>query len=348
MVQSNIVKSLQDGSAPKNVRILAARGLAPLPPREMLDVLVCLARDADTQIASQATHTLKNLPEDEVLNQLQARDCNARVLEYFASAGTSDTILEAIALNPSTPGSVVAQMALTSPASLLETILYNRVRLIECPEILQNVKSNPYNTGEIRRLVQEIELEFFSAKKQQYKVEETAEDVAPAAETVDLEAEPVPQDLSLEGLPLDPEARESALLECLAKMTVRQKIWQALHGTREVRAILIRDPNRQIARSVLQSPKLSEGEVGAFAAMRTVSDEILRRIGNSREWTRNYTVVHNLVKNPKTPPLISQRLLCRLQSKDLMLLARDKAIPEAVRRNAQRTFDQRSASRSVL
>jgi hypothetical protein len=348
MVQADILKSLNDGSAPKHLRIFAAQGLAPLPPREMLDLLVRLSEDADSQIASQASHTLKNWPEDQILSQVQDRDCHVRVLEYFATKAAAAAILEAIVLNPSTPGSVVAQLALASSPSLLETILYNRVRLLECPEILQNVKLNPSITGEARRLVQEIEVEFFSSKKKQYTVERSAETVASSAQSVELESESLPEDLCLEGLPLDPEERESAILERLAKMTVRQKIWHARFGAREVRAILIRDSNKEVASTVLQSPKLTENEVGAFAAMRSVSDEILRQIGNSREWTRGYTVIHNLVKNPKTPPLISQRMLFRLQTKDLKLLTRDRSIPEAVRRNAQRTLNERSASRNAL
>jgi hypothetical protein len=60
---------------------------------------------------------------------------------------------------------------------------------------------------------------------------------------------------------------------------------------------------------------------------------------------RSYTVVHNLVRNPKTPPLISQRLITRLLSKDLSALGRDRSVPEAVRRNAQRTLNQRSPAR---
>ena len=81
--------------------------------------------------------------------------------------------------------------------------------------------------------------------------------------------------------------------------------------------------------------------------MRNVCDDVLRQIGNSKEWTRSYVVIHNLVKNPKTPPAISQRMMPRLLSKDLMLLSRDRSITEAVRRNAQRLLSQRNASKPI-
>jgi hypothetical protein len=126
-------------------------------------------------------------------------------------------------------------------------------------------------------------------------------------------------------------------------MTVSQKVRLALLGTRETRAVLIRDTNRQVSASVLQSPKLTVSEVESFAAMRSISEDVLRSIGNSKGWMKSYSVVQNLVKNPKTPPMISQRLMFRLQSRDLMLLSRDHGIPDGVRRNAQRLLSQRTA-----
>jgi hypothetical protein len=171
--------------------------------------------------------------------------------------------------------------------------------------------------------------------------------MAPAATgNVELETELAPADLELEGLPTDPEEREAAILNRISTMTVRQKIQLALMGTREARSILIRDTNKEVWRSVLLSPKLAAIEVEAFAAMRNVPEDALRLIGNSKTWTRSYAVTHNLVKNPKTPPTTSQRLLSHLHSKDLLMLSRDRGIPEAVKRSAERMIKQRNASKS--
>ena len=84
-----------------------------------------------------------------------------------------------------------------------------------------------------------------------------------------------------------------------------------------MRAILIRDPNRMIAAAVLSSPKLSEPEVEAIAGMGSVSDEVLRIIGNNRQWIKNYMVVLRLCKNSKTPLAMSMNLMNRLQDGDL-------------------------------
>ena len=109
--------------------------------------------------------------------------------------------------------------------------------------------------------------------------------------------------------------------------------------------MLVRDTNKEIARNVLRSPKLTENEVESIAAMRGVADEILKEIGSRRKWIRNYTVVQNLVRNPKTPTLISQRLLSRLRTQDLNLLARDRSVSDAVRHSASRVLNQRHSKR---
>jgi hypothetical protein len=99
---------------------------------------------------------------------------------------------------------------------------------------------------------------------------------------------------------------------------------------------------------VLQSPKLTENEIDTIASMRNVSEDVLRDVGSNKEWTRRYAVALNLAKNPKTPPAISQRMLLRLQSRDLKLIGRDRSIPEAVRRYAIQTLAHRNTARSNL
>jgi hypothetical protein len=346
MTPSAFLQAFLAHSHSKEMRLIVARGTAPLPPDEMLELLVSLAGDEDGDVSAQAAATLENWPVEDTLPQVQSRDCPEPVLDYFARASSKPEILEAVILNMRTSGEAIEALASRAPSSLLETILLNRVRLLEHPGILQSVKLNPDATPQVQRLVQEVEQEFFAGKKQEYSVE--VEDSAAPAESVDLgslEAELPLGDLSLEGLPLDPEERQAALTQRLAKMTIRQKIRHAMLGTREMRSILVRDTNKEVARAVLQSPKLTESEVEGFSAMRNVADEVLRDIGNSRNWSRSYNVIHNLVRNPKTPPMISQRLMIRLQNRDLHMITRDRGISEVVRRTAQRTLSQRLTSK---
>jgi hypothetical protein len=188
-----------------------------------------------------------------------------------------------------------------------------------------------------------MEDEFFAGKKKDYAISQSSE-AASIVEQLLIESESPLEDLTLEDLPVDAEARRSELDKQIACLTVREKIKYALFGNREIRTVLVRDANREVARSVLKSPKLTDSEIEGIAAMREVSEDILREIGNSRRWTRSYPVVQNIVRNPKTPPAISQRLLPRLHARDLMQLTRDRGIPEAVRHNATRALNQRTRS----
>ena len=147
-----------------------------------------------------------------------------------------------------------------------------------------------------------------------------------------------------DGAPVEPVADEDekTTSQRLALMGVTEKVKVATRGSREERAILVRDPNRLVSAAVLSSPKLSDQEVESFAKMANVSDEVLRVIGTNRQWTKNYGVVAGLVRNPKTPVAISMNLIQRVNDKDVRLIALDRNVPEPVRLAARK---RASASR---
>jgi len=122
----------------------------------------------------------------------------------------------------------------------------------------------------------------------------------------------------------------------ISSLPVIDRIKLAMRGTREQRSQLIRDPNRLVAVAVLSSPKLNESEVEAIARMANVSEDVLRIIGGSRAWTKNYTVISALTRNPKTPPAISMTMVPRLNERDLKSLSTDRNVPEGLRIQARK------------
>jgi hypothetical protein len=135
----------------------------------------------------------------------------------------------------------------------------------------------------------------------------------------------------------DPESEEKiSAHDKIAKLTIAQRVSLATKGTREERAILIRDPNKIVGIAVLSSPKLSETEVESIAKMPSISDELLRIIANTRAWMKSYAVVVALAKNPKTPVAVSMNLLSRLTEKDLRMLSSDRNIPDILRITARK------------
>jgi hypothetical protein len=141
------------------------------------------------------------------------------------------------------------------------------------------------------------------------------------------------------------EDRDTAV-QRIARMGFTERLKAAVKGTREMRALLIRDPNKMIAAAVLSSPKLSEPEVEGIARMTNVSDEVLRIIGNNRAWTKNYGVLLGLVKNPKTPLAMSMNMMARLNDRDITQLSVDRNVPEPLRVAARKKVVSSTSGRS--
>jgi hypothetical protein len=151
-------------------------------------------------------------------------------------------------------------------------------------------------------------------------------------------AEPVPEEPSADELEADDDR---TVLQKIATMSPAQRLALAMKGTREERAILVRDPNRIVGVAVLSSPKISEAEVESIAKMANVSEEILRIIGHTRVWLKKYTIVSALAKNPKTPLGVSLTLLPRLLEREVKALSTDRNVPETLRIAARRKLTEK-------
>ena len=128
----------------------------------------------------------------------------------------------------------------------------------------------------------------------------------------------------------------------VALMSVKDRVMLAIKGTREARMILIRDPNRIVAGAVLRNPRLTDTEIESIASVKTVPEDVLRQIGQNRSWTRSYVVIHNLVRNSRTPIAISLAFLSRIQTRDLRALSQNKNIPDVIRQSSYRLYLKRS------
>ena len=155
-------------------------------------------------------------------------------------------------------------------------------------------------------------------------------------------AERIINETQSENKDLPPE--RVALIRRIMLMTVKDRVKLGMKGDREARAILIRDSNKVVASAVIHNPRITENEVEAVAAMRTVSDEVLRLISLNRAWARSYTIIHNLSRNPRTPIATAINILPRIRTKDLQQLTQNRNVSEAVRRQAFRLLSTRSGT----
>ena len=84
-----------------------------------------------------------------------------------------------------------------------------------------------------------------------------------------------------------------------------------------------------------------ESEAALISRNRNVADEVLRVIGSTPEWIRSYVVKKNLVENPKTPVMISTRLVNQLREADLRHIAKSKNVTGPVQDAARRQLERR-------
>jgi hypothetical protein len=140
------------------------------------------------------------------------------------------------------------------------------------------------------------------------------------------------------------EEKKLTLLQKLGRMSPSERVKAAFTGSREERAVLIRDGAKVVQNAVLASPKLTEPEVEVFAAAKNVHDNVLREIARNRRFMKNYAIMRNLVLNPKTPLDISMPLVKMLMVFDLKSLQRSRSISETIRKLAAKFYREKAMS----
>jgi hypothetical protein len=140
--------------------------------------------------------------------------------------------------------------------------------------------------------------------------------------------------------PLD--EKKLSVLQKIARMKAAERVRAAFSGGRDERMILIRDGAKVVQNAVLASPKLTEPEVETFASAKNVSENVLREIARNRRFMKNYSVVRNLVNNPKCPLDLSLTLIKNLMVYDLKSLRSNKSVPETIRQVAFKLYREKS------
>jgi hypothetical protein len=140
----------------------------------------------------------------------------------------------------------------------------------------------------------------------------------------------------------DVSGERISMIRRLMLMNTRDRMKLAMKGDREARSILIRDSNKVVSSGVVNNPRITEQEIENIAAMRTISDDVLRLIALNRVWARSYPIIHNLARNPRTPVPTVLNILPRIRTKDLKGLAQNRNVSEGIRRQALRLAGTRT------
>lgn len=345
--------------APAAAKTMAAKGLVPVKGEDLVTLLVQLSADPTDQVAAAARETLGKMPEGVLEAACGAALHPAILGGLYEHVRDRPALLEELVGNRGTPAGVVARAAKTASEGICERIATDQVRLLENPQIIEALYLNR-NTrmSTVDRLVElaarnGVELEgvatfqaHVEAIQGQLIIDEPTE-------------EPLPDDVDFQkGLELDtdddPIERDKVdgteevkdthlpLAQRIQNWSTPKKIRMTLVGNAAARAILVRDPNKVVAMSAISSPAMNDGEAARIAVSKQVSDEILRYIGNRRDWLGNYEVKRNLLFNPKTPMGVSMKFLSHLRQNDLRGLSRSKSVPAALRTAAKQRMDKKT------
>lgn len=307
-------EALLAGRARPEQKLAICAGGVSLAPPERAEAVCVLTSDADAAIAERAKNVALSLPLAAFTAALARTDADPHLFAYCA-ANLKDKpgVADAMAKNPACPSSLLAQVAPHFTSSGIQLLLDNLEQLTADPHLVHALSSAATATPAQRETIRDLQQGAMSSAE----LEQVAEQHEP-----------------------DPVKRKT-LMQRLAFMTVVQRLTLALKGNREERMLLIRDPNKLVQKSVLQSPRLTEPEVESFAAMANLSAEVLRSISLNRNFIKDYTVARNLLFNPKTPLDVSLHLLPRLTATDLVKLVANKNVPDTLRSMAQKLHRKR-------
>lgn len=346
---------------PAPVKMMAARGMMPLPPVVLVCALYGLVHGSDPAVGDTAGASLANLPEPVLNAVFSSSEVPGGVLDELAErVKDKPAVIERVMRHANTLGETVARIARRCSEALSEVIATNEQRMLAYPEIIEALYLNEHTRMSTTDRVVEFAARnglklaipgfenIVAALKNQLIAEASEEPLPSDEEFIETlrEAEDLPLDAIAdeengggigiaEGTDENVAVRARKVEKKMDEMSVTEKIRTATLGNSMQRAVLIRSTNRLVASSVLDSPKLGDDEVIKFAASRQVSEDVLRKIAGRGSFMRLYDVKHNLVNNPKTPVADSLKLLVHLREGDVKKLLTSKNIPSAVRQAAQ-------------
>ncbi|HPR64355.1 MAG TPA: hypothetical protein PK014_09060 [Thermoanaerobaculia bacterium] len=359
---------------------LLAQGLFPVDPDSLFSILLIFLNGEDEVLRNQANSTLNGLPPRLLQQHVENPDLQAEDLNVLAQYLRSTPMMEKVLRHKNVSIQTVAFLASRVPSALQEIIITNVGKIIDHPEILEALESNPSLDPFAKRRILEIRQDFF---KQDHPEEPVPQEIFPGPgeeipqemfgeeyeeseeftedtfgedlfeipkeifETFGMTSLPddmLFSDLNMTGEELADE-EEATLYQTVLKMTVPQKVEVALKGSKEARGILIRDANKLVKAAVVMSPKVTESEINVISGMRDVPAEVMRLISQRREWMRKYPIVRQVIYNPHTPVGVSLGLLPRMNDKDLKDLTSEKDVPDPVRQAAKRLYNVRKTNR---
>ena len=343
MERSPLIEQVLSG-ANRPLMLMAAQGLLPVAPSELVQVQVELTENTDSEISEAAKHSLSEL-DSRILVPLVQQDASAQVLKYFTKNTRDGEVLGAVIRRRDVPVELLFDLAPRIPADLQEVFLLRQDRISADPELLEALERNPALTAYSHRRISEYRAHLLEqsaqvllvpeAEDQEYE-EASEEEVTAAIEEVREASSPLPTELG----EIEEQTGLSDSQIRLLPIPVRLKLTRG--ASKGLRNLLVQDNNTQVALAVLQNNPVPDLEIEVLSRSKQVVEEVLEYIARQRRWMQKYKIAMGLVTNARTPLTISIRIVPRLSIRDLRNLSRDRNVPDAVRSTAQRIYRVKS------
>ena len=334
--------------------MMAARGLAPMGPKDLVTAQFLLSFDADAKVSEAASKSLDGLDPRVANAVLSDASLSSHVLADLAARHASnDSFAEPLLLNPSTPTSVFQTVAASCSEPIAELIANNQARLLAAPEIVRSLVDNPNVLKSTSDRVVDFLVRNGAMVEGVREFEEAllrlgGDDRLAAAASVDIDRDLMDERLLTpeerakleEGRKLidDEDAEEDpfdrlSLDEKLRRLPLPDLIAYATKGNKQVRKTLMRHTNRIVALAAATSPMVQEPEIIEATHSKVTHQDVVAHIAKDKKnnWVRNYQVKLGLVSNPKTPLPAAMRLVPLLNPRDVKQLSRSKNVPMGVR-----------------
>ncbi|HYX53555.1 MAG TPA: hypothetical protein VE783_08885 [Candidatus Limnocylindrales bacterium] len=375
---NRILDLIRRNQVPPAVMRTASKGALPLPATEMLEILVYLTQNP--VFAQDARMTLAGWDLQSARETVQDPKAPPEVIGYYWSEqNRRPALMPYMIENPAISENMLIELAAACPREIINTLLASP-RILSSPAVTEALATNPRLLPEdLKRLRGEnasdasVDVASDSAARPEEVVavewqrEHADEIAAEAGKSFELvgeeaakpdsgeaspEASTSTESLAISAMALHNKAQAAAaneperltVLQRVARMNASERVKTAFIGGKEERAILIRDGAKVVQNAVLASPKLTDPEVESFAAQKNVNENVLREIARNRRFMKHYSVVRNLVLNPKTPLDVSMPLVKMLMVYDLKALQHSKNVSEGIRRLAFKYYKEKASS----
>lgn len=130
--------------APAPLQGMVARGLAPLPPRDLLVALYQLWVTDAPDLAEQAAKTVTTLPPKILGAALADAQIPAGVLDFVGRKLPREPLaLEAIVRHPRVHDQTLVGLGRVCPEGICDLLAENQERWLACPAIVESLYQNP-------------------------------------------------------------------------------------------------------------------------------------------------------------------------------------------------------------